>query len=42
VKAYGMFLSGLRVFSRKRYAVQKIRRIPDKEVFRNTLTRLFI
>jgi GT2 family glycosyltransferase len=34
--AYVMFLSKLRVFSRKRYSIKKLRQISDKRVFRNT------
>jgi GT2 family glycosyltransferase len=42
VKAYAMFLSKLRVFASKRYAVQKLRRTSDKEIFRNTKSRFFL
>lgn len=42
VRAYAMFLSKLRVFAGKRYAVQKLRRTSDKEIFKNTLSRFFL
>jgi len=41
-KGYIMFLSKLRYFSSKRYAVQKLRKISDKEIFRMTLARYFL
>jgi GT2 family glycosyltransferase len=39
---YGMFLSKLRVFSRKRYSIQKLRQTSDKDVFRNTSSKSFL
>jgi GT2 family glycosyltransferase len=39
VKAYGMFLSELHIFSKKRYSIQKLRKISDKEIFEKTSLR---
>lgn len=41
-KGYVMFLTKLRVFSSKRYIVQKLRSTSDKELFRNTLCEFFL
>lgn len=41
-RAYSMFLRELRVFSKKRFVIQKLRRKSDREVFRSTLSRYFL
>jgi GT2 family glycosyltransferase len=35
-KGYWMFLSGLKVYSKKRYFIQKLRRTSDKDIFEET------
>jgi GT2 family glycosyltransferase len=42
LKAYSMFLSDLKIFTSKRYNIQKLRRITDDELFTETKTKFFV